>query len=188
MQPDLWCFGKVIGGGLPVGAFGGRADVLASLAPHGPVYQAGTLSGNPLATAAGLAVLEELDASAYERLSGRVRQVRPGAGGAAHRHPRQGGRRRPPRSPARSPGAGGRPLFGLSFVPVGTGPVTDYDGATASASTGLYGRLFAAMLDRGVALAPGPYEVAFPSMAHGDAELDRTLDVAAEAMMAALGG
>ncbi len=188
VQPDLWCFGKVIGGGLPVGAFGGRADVLASLAPHGPVYQAGTLSGNPLATAAGLAVLEELDAFAYERLSGRVARFAPALEelltatlvkeGVEDRHGRQ--------LEAQVPVVG--PLFGVSFVPAGTGPVTDYDGATASASTGLYGRLFAAMLDRGVALAPGPYEVAFPSMAHGDAELDRTLDVAGEAMMAALGG
>ncbi len=72
VRPDLWCFGKVIGGGLPVGAFGGRADVLASLAPDGPVYQAGTLSGNPLATAAGLVVLSSLDATAYAALSERV--------------------------------------------------------------------------------------------------------------------
>ncbi len=109
VRPDLWCFGKVIGGGLPVGAFGGRADVLASLAPEGPVYQAGTLSGNPLATAAGLAVLEEMDAAAYDTLA------RPG--GPVRARPRrgvdhrlgQGGHRGPPRPPARGPGAGGRP-------------------------------------------------------------------------------
>ena len=69
VRPDLWCFGKVIGGGLPVGAFGGRADVLAVLAPDGPVYQAGTLSGNPLATAAGLAVLEAVGPADYADLS-----------------------------------------------------------------------------------------------------------------------
>ena len=72
MRPDLWCFGKVIGGGLPVGAFGGRAEVLATLAPEGPVYQAGTLSGNPVATAAGLAVLAALDDHDYAGLSDRV--------------------------------------------------------------------------------------------------------------------
>ncbi len=69
VQPDLWCFGKVIGGGLPVGAFGGRRDVMEQLAPLGPVYQAGTLSGNPLATAAGLAVLGQLDKDAYRELA-----------------------------------------------------------------------------------------------------------------------
>jgi glutamate-1-semialdehyde aminotransferase len=78
------------------------------------------------------------------------------------------------------------PLFGLFFAPAGSAPVHDYDGAVASASTGVYARLFRSMLDRGVALAPGPYEVAFPSMAHGDAELDRTLDVASEAIVDAV--
>jgi glutamate-1-semialdehyde 2,1-aminomutase len=188
VQPDLWCFGKVIGGGLPVGAFGGRADVLASLAPAGPVYQAGTLSGNPLATAAGLAVLEELDGAAYVALSHRVARFAPALeealttalvkAGTEDRYGRQ--------LEAQVPTVG--PLFGLFFVPAGTGPVTDHDGATASASTGLYGRLFTAMLDRGVALAPGPYEVAFPSMSHGDAEFDRALDVAIDAIMDAVGG
>lgn len=186
--PDLWCFGKVIGGGLPVGAFGGRADVLASLAPDGPVYQAGTLSGNPLATAAGLAVLDELDATAYDELAARVavfaaalEEILTAAlikEGAEDRHGRQ--------LEAQVPVVG--PLFGLFFVPAGTGSVVDHDGATASASTGLYRRLFEAMLQRNVALAPGPYEVAFPSMAHQDSEFERTLDVAAEAVMAALGG
>src|SRR5205807_3513477 len=74
IRPDLSCFGKVIGGGLPLAAFGGRADVMGMLAPDGPVYQAGTLSGNPLATAAGLAVLTELDEGAYRMLSGRAAQ------------------------------------------------------------------------------------------------------------------
>ena len=78
------------------------------------------------------------------------------------------------------------PLFGIFFVPVGAGPVVDYDGAVASASTGLYPLLFRAMLERGVALAPGPYEVGFPSMAHGTAELEHALDVAAAAMADAL--
>ncbi len=187
VQPDLWCFGKVIGGGLPVGAFGGRADVLASLAPEGPVYQAGTLSGNPLATAAGLAVLEELDGDAYEALSGRVGRFAAALeevlttalvkAGTEDLHGRQ--------LEAQVPVVG--PLFGVFFVPAGTGPVVDQDGAAASAATGLYARLFTAMLERGVALAPGPYEVAFPSLAHGDSEFDRTLGAASEAVMDATG-
>jgi len=182
IRPDLWCFGKVIGGGLPVGAFGGRAEVLASLAPDGPVYQAGTLSGNPLATAAGLAVLDALDAPAYADLSERV-----GRFGAvlaeelsavlAKAGTVDGDGRA---LEARVPVVG--PLFGLFFAPVGGPPIADYDGAAASAATGLYARLFRSMLDRGVALAPGPYEVGFPSMAHGEAELEHALDVATAAM------
>jgi glutamate-1-semialdehyde 2,1-aminomutase len=188
VRPDLWCFGKVIGGGLPVGAFGGRADVLASLAPDGPVYQAGTLSGNPLATAAGLTVLESLDTATYADLSDRV--ARFGASladvlsaalvkGGSHD---QAGHQ----LVARVPVVG--PLFGLFFGPEGSAPVCDYEGAAASAATGLYARLFNSMLDRGIALAPGPYEVAFPSMAHGPDELDRTLEVASEAMADAVSG
>jgi glutamate-1-semialdehyde 2,1-aminomutase len=183
VRPDLWCFGKVIGGGLPVGAFGGRADVLATLAPDGPVYQAGTLSGNPLATAAGLAVLDHLDAAAYTGLSHRVAEfgavledtlstglAKAGATDATGRP-----------LVARVPVVG--PLFGLFFVPAGTAAVVDYDGAAASAATGLYAAFFRAMLDRGVALAPGPYEVAFPSMAHRDGEFEQALDAASDAIV-----
>jgi len=188
VRPDLWCFGKVIGGGLPVGAFGGRADILSSLAPDGPVYQAGTLSGNPLATAAGVAVLDALDGADYAALSERVARF-----GSALQDvlstalekagTTEGGGRQ---LEARVPVVG--PLFGLFFVPVGAGPVRDFDGASASAATGLYTRLFRSMLDRGIALAPGPYEVAFPSMAHGDAELEHTLDVASEAITDVVAG
>jgi len=185
VQPDLWCFGKVIGGGLPVGAFGGRRDVLEVLAPLGPVYQAGTLSGNPLATAAGLTVLETVGAADYAALSASVatfgaalREVLAGALVSAGATDDAG---RP--LTVRVPVVG--PLFGIAFVPEGAPDVADYDGAAASAATGLYARLFRALLDRGVALAPGPYEVAFPSLAHGAAEFDRTLAVAAEAAAAA---
>ena len=188
VRPDLWCFGKVIGGGLPVGAFGGRADVLSSLAPDGPVYQAGTLSGNPLATAAGLAVLGTLDPTAYaaladrvSRFAGALESVLSTALAKAGTTDAQGRQLE-----AAVPVVG--PLFGLFFVPVGSDPVLDYEGAVASATTGLYTRLFRSMLARGVALAPGPYEVAFPSMAHGEAELDRTLEVAAEAVLDGVAG
>jgi len=182
VQPDLWCFGKVIGGGLPVGAFGGRQDVLAVLAPLGAVYQAGTLSGNPLATAAGRTVLELLNPDAYARLSSSVASfgsmlqgILAGALGAAGTRDAEG---RP--LTARVPVVG--PLLGLFFVPDGGPDVSDYDGAAASAATGLYAKFFGSMLSRGVALAPGPYEVAFPSMAHGDAEYDRVLACAEESI------
>ncbi|MBA3955778.1 MAG: aspartate aminotransferase family protein, partial [Acidimicrobiia bacterium] len=136
------------------------------LAPLGSVYQAGTLSGNPLATAAGLAVLTELDAAAYTMLDGRAAElaallgdVIAGAG-----------------LPVQVPRVG--PLLGLFFADV---PVVDYDGARASADSGLYRRFFRALLDRGVALAPGPYEALFPSLAHGRDDIERTADLAAAA-------
>ena len=187
VRPDLWCFGKVIGGGLPVGAFGGRSDVLASLAPMGPVYQAGTLSGNPLATAAGLAVLATLDTLAYSGLAERVSRFGQELALVLNDGLAKGGAVNAQGEPleARVPVVG--PLFGLFFVPAGTGPVTSYEEAEASAATGLYARFFHGMLARGVALAPGPYEVAFPSMAHGEAELDDTLAIAADAIVAAVG-
>src|SRR5664280_3247690 len=183
VRPDLWCFGKVIGGGLPVGAFGGRADVLSVLAPSGPVYQAGTLSGNPLATAAGLAVLTALDAGSSAALSDRVSRFAAELEQVLTAGLTKGGvvdSRGEPLE-ARVPVAG--PLFGLFFVPAGTGGVVSYEGAEVSAATGLYASFFRSMLDRGVALAPGPYEVAFPSMAHGEAELAHTLNVASDAIL-----
>jgi len=158
VRPDLWCFGKVIGGGLPLAAFGGRRDVMEQLAPIGPVYQAGTLSGNPLATAAGLAVLSLLEPDAYDRLRGTVSRLASGMRevlGQAVQVPVSG------------------PLLGVFFA---HSPVTDYDGAVASASTGRYPGFMHGLLDRGVAVAPGAYEVLFPSLAHGDAEIELTLD------------
>ena len=108
VRPDLWCFGKVIGGGLPVGAFGGRADVLASLAPDGPVYQAGTLSGNPLATAAGLAVLRPWTPASYAALSARVARFGAALAEVLADRPGQGRPRRRRGPTAGGPGAGGR--------------------------------------------------------------------------------
>ena len=166
VQPDLWCFGKVIGGGLPLGAFGGRREVMEQLAPAGAVYQAGTLSGNPLATAAGLAVLSLLDGAAYKELAqiaGRLAAGLAGAFGA------QG-------LAAQVPVVG--PLVGVFFQPA---PVLDYAGARRSASTGRYPPLFHGLLDRGVAIAPGAYEVMFPSLAHRDADVEATVAAAEEA-------
>jgi glutamate-1-semialdehyde 2,1-aminomutase len=172
VTPDLWCFGKVIGGGLPVGAFGGCRALLEELAPTGPVYQAGTLSGNPLATAAGLAVLEAVGPADYEALSARVATFAKelasavASGGLAVHAPTVG------------------PLVGLFLSPAAGGPVvqpTDYLEARAVAGNGTYGRFFHAMLRRGVALAPGPYEVMFPGLAHDDVVLGRVSEIAAEA-------
>lgn len=167
--PDLWCFGKVIGGGLPVGAFGGSAALLASLAPAGPVYQAGTLSGNPLATAAGATVLEFVTPAHYEQLSARVGGFAAAlveaitAAGLYAVAPRVG------------------PLVGLYLSREPVEAPTDFATARTLCDNGLYAGFFHAMLERGVALAPGAYEILFVSMAHGDAELARAVDAAGEA-------
>jgi len=166
--PDLTCLGKVIGGGLPLAAFGGRADVMARLAPEGPVYQAGTLSGNPLATAAGLAVLDLLDEAAYTQLSGRAAEL---AAGLTQVITEAG-------LPVSVPVVG--PLLGLFFT---AAPPTDFASSKAADAVA-YARFFHEMLDRGVALAPSPFEALFPSLAHDKAELERTVDLAAAAAAA----
>jgi len=179
VTPDLWCFGKVIGGGLPVGAFGGRRDLLAALAPEGPVYQAGTLSGNPLATAAGLSVLSHLGPADYGELAQRV-----GAFAAALTDAIAAGG-----LDVRAPVIG--PLVGLYLGWPGheAAEPVDYMTAKAWAGNGLYGRFFHAMLARGVALAPGPYEVMFPGFSHDEGVLAQVVDVAgaAAAEVATLG-
>jgi glutamate-1-semialdehyde 2,1-aminomutase len=166
VRPDLWTFGKVLGGGLPLAAFGGRRDHMEHLAPVGDVYQAGTLSGNPLATAAGLVVLGRLDAAAHAMLDGRAAELATGLQAVIA----EAG------LPIQVPRVG--PLLGLFFTDA---PVTDYDTAKAAAENGLYRRFFRAMLDRGIALAPGAYEVAFPSLAHSKDDLERTVDLASAA-------
>ncbi|MFZ4432962.1 MAG: glutamate-1-semialdehyde 2,1-aminomutase [Microthrixaceae bacterium] len=172
VRPDVWCFGKVIGGGLPMGAFGGSAEIMSSIAPLGPVYQAGTLSGNPVATAAGSTVLSLLDEPAYERLESTAAALATGlqlafdAAGVPAVVPRFG------------------PLVGLFF---GTDRPVDFDGASRSVAAGRYPEFFHGMLDRGVALAPGPYEVMFPSLAHSAEDLEVVIGAAHEvaAVMAA---
>jgi glutamate-1-semialdehyde 2,1-aminomutase len=171
VKPDLWCFGKVIGGGLPLAAFGGRRDVMEELAPSGPVYQAGTLSGNPVATAAGRAVLGLLDDSAYKELAVTAGRLAAGLAGALA----DGG------LSVQVPAVG--PLVGVFFA---SSPVLDYAGARASAATGWYPPLFHGLLARGVAIAPGAYEVLFPSLAHTDADIERTVAAAGEAAAAAV--
>ena len=168
VTPDLTCFGKVIGGGLPLAAFGGRADVMSVLAPEGPVYQAGTLSGNPLATAAGLTVLDLLDDGAYAQLGGRAAQL----GTWLTDVIAEAG------LPVAVPVVG--PLMGLFFADEAP---TDYESAQA-ADASRYARFFAEMLARGVALPPSPFEALFPSLAHSKDELERTADLAAAAARA----
>ncbi|MEI8050422.1 MAG: glutamate-1-semialdehyde 2,1-aminomutase [Actinomycetes bacterium] len=171
VTPDLWCFGKVIGGGLPVGAFGGSAALLEVLAPNGAVYQAGTLSGNPLATAAGLAVLNAVSAGDYETLSQRAQQF----GRRLCAAIRAGGLW------SCVPSAG--PLLGFYVAP-GTADLSapsNYAEAKAIVDHGTYPAFFHAMLDRGVAMAPGAYEVMFVSLAHTDEILDTVVEKASEA-------
>jgi glutamate-1-semialdehyde 2,1-aminomutase len=172
VTPDLWCFGKVIGGGLPVGALAGTTELMSSLAPQGPVYQAGTLSGNPLATAAGLAVLSHVNDDDYAELTERVARFAADLETALV----DGG------LSARVPVVG--PLVGLYVAPAAAGPLHDpVDWVTARdiAGNGVYSLWFHAMLRRGVALAPGAYEVMFPGLAHSAAILDTVVSVAGEA-------
>jgi glutamate-1-semialdehyde 2,1-aminomutase len=164
VRPDLWCFGKVVGGGLPLAALGGRRELMEVLAPSGPVYQAGTLSGNPLATAAGIAALDLLDAEAYETLAERVGRLASGLEGAFD----DAG------VVAQVPVVG--TLLGVFFADE---PVGNYEDARRAAANGHYARFFTSMARRAVALAPSPYEVLFTSLAHGDAEIDLTIEAAA---------
>jgi glutamate-1-semialdehyde 2,1-aminomutase len=166
IQPDLTCLGKIIGGGLPVGAYGGRADVMDCVAPVGPVYQAGTLSGNPLAMAAGCAALDALDEEGfYERLEALSARLEAGLRRAAER-------------------AGGpvtlQRVGSMITAFFGPGPITDWPSAKAC-DTARFGRFFNAMLDRGIYLPPAQFEAAFVSIAHSEAEIDATVDAAAEA-------
>ena len=163
--PDLTCLGKVIGGGLPVGAFGGRAELMDVLAPLGPVYQAGTLSGNPLATAAGTAALGQLTDDVFDRLEKRATRF----GEQLESALRDAG------IEVRVPTVG--TLVGLFFGPE---LPTDYDGAKTTDEQA-YARLFHGLLSRGVAIAPGAYEVLFCGLAHTDEVIDRTIERAAEA-------
>jgi glutamate-1-semialdehyde 2,1-aminomutase len=167
VAPDLSCFGKVIGGGLPVGAYGGRREVMEHIAPLGEVYQAGTLSGNPLAMAAGLATLDLLERdSVYESLEALARRLVDGLALLAH----EAG------VPFTAAAIGG--LFGFHFHP---GPVSSY-ADVSKADQRRYRSFFKAMLDQGVYLAPSPFEAGFLSMAHGDAEVDDTLEAARRAL------
>jgi len=169
VRPDLYCFGKVIGGGLPVGAFGGSREVLSALAPSGPVYQAGTLSGNPLATAAGAEVLRLVTPQDYSHLSARVADFALRLSDAV----RSAGLF------ARVPVRG--PLLGLYLAREEFDEPENFEDARRLCDNGLYRPFFHAMLDQGVALAPGAYEILFVSLAHSEEDLSRTVEAAAVA-------
>ncbi|MGQ0830829.1 MAG: glutamate-1-semialdehyde 2,1-aminomutase [Microthrixaceae bacterium] len=169
VTPDLTTLGKVIGGGLNIGAYGGRADVMHQVAPLGSVYQAGTLSGNPLATAAGLAALSLLDAAAYTSLSATAERLADHLRHALHE--------------AGVPAVVTQEASLVGLYLGGDAPV-DYTTAQRT-DTRAYAQLFHAMLDHGVALAPGAYEVMFPGLAHDDSIIDE-IGVAARAAAATL--
>ncbi len=167
VKPDMTCLGKIIGGGLPVGAFGGRREIMSRVAPVGPVYQAGTLSGNPLAVTAGLATLRLLaDDGVYETVERASARLAEGLAGLANE--------------AGIPTLTNRVGSMMTLFFHGGPEVVDWSTASQS-DTARYGRFFHAMLDRGVYLAPSQYECAFVSIAHSDDLLDRTLSAAREA-------
>jgi glutamate-1-semialdehyde 2,1-aminomutase len=167
ITPDLTTLGKVIGGGLPVGAYGGRKDIMSMVAPSGPMYQAGTLSGNPLAMTAGIKTLELLQKpGTYEylekithKLSKGLLQVAKETGHAVC-------------------GGSISAMFGMFFT---GGPVHNYEDAK-KADTAKFGRFHRGMLERGVYLAPSQYEAGFTSLAHTDADIERTLAIAKEVL------
>jgi glutamate-1-semialdehyde 2,1-aminomutase len=157
VMPDLTILGKIVGGGLPLAAFGGRAEIMERLAPSGDVYQAGTLSGNPLATAAGLAVLRRLDGEVYEALEQRGARLEAGLG----RHGRV------------------QRVGAMATLFMTDRPVRDFEDA-ARCDTERYAALFRHLLERGIYLAPSQYEAMFVSLAHGDEEIDRTIEAVAD--------
>jgi glutamate-1-semialdehyde 2,1-aminomutase len=166
IRPDLTCLGKIIGGGLPVGAYGGRVALMDLIAPAGPVYQAGTLSGNPLAMSAGLWSLGELSPRLYKHLAKLGAQLANGLADAAR--------------------AANVPVqinaFGSLLTPFFTArPVRDYDSAL-TADTGAYARFFRAMLARGIYLPPSQFEAWFLSGAHTPRHIDQTIKAARDAM------
>lgn len=168
LRPDLTTIGKIIGGGLPAAAFGGRADIMASLAPDGPVYQAGTLSGNPLAMAAGLATLGILETPGfYEELAAKTTLLCQGLTHIAAEND----------VALAVEHCGG--MFGFVFT--ANGPVRRFS-QVMSADTDRFRKFFHGMLERGVYLAPSAFEAGFVSSAHGDAEITTTLDAARATM------
>ena len=156
IRPDMTCLGKIAGGGLPLGVYGGRADIMKVVAPEGPVYQAGTLSGNPLAMAAGLAMLGQIDASSYNRLESLGARLEAGVKAAIAET----------RVPACIQRVGS--AFTLFFC---AGPVTDFTSAKL-ADFKAYAVFFHGMLDRGFYLPPAQLEAAFISLAHQDTDVD----------------
>jgi len=171
IRPDLTCLGKVVGGGMPAAAYGGSKELMARIAPEGDVYQAGTLSGNPLAVAAGLETLRQLEApGVYEQLGAAAERLATGLQACADELG----------IPFSTSSIGG--MFGFSFHP---GPVTNFDEAKAT-NQERFSRFFQSMLQQGIYLAPSPFEAAFVSLAHRKKDLDRTLEAARIAMKSSI--
>jgi len=164
VKPDLTCLGKVVGGGMPLAVYGGRADIMGSIAPEGPVYQAGTLSGNPVAVAAGTATLRKIkaDNGFYQRLIARSERLDRGLAAAAAK------------AGIKATGNRFGSMLTMFFA---AEPVTDYDSAKKS-DTQLFARWFREMLAEGIYLAPSQFEAAFVSIAHTEADIDQTLAAA----------
>jgi len=166
IKPDLTTLGKVIGGGLPVGAYGGRADIMQMVAPAGPMYQAGTLSGNPLAMTAGIETLKELQKPGmFESLEAHAGKLVAGLSGAAEE--------------AHVPALVNR--VGTMFTTFFTDRVVTNWTSAKSSDTKKFGAFFRAMLENGVYLAPSQFEAGFLSIAHGNAEIDATIEIAQRA-------
>ena len=169
--PDMTCLGKVIGGGLPVGAFGGKREIMEYLAPLGPVYQAGTLSGNPLAMAAGLAMLKAIQKPGfYDQLTARVQLLLNGLQAAADAHG----------IPFTHNSAGS--MFGIFFTELQK--VTTYRDVADHCDTQRFNQFFHGMLKEGVYLAPSSFEAGFMSIAHSEQDILET--IAADRVMATL--
>jgi glutamate-1-semialdehyde 2,1-aminomutase len=172
IRPDLTCLGKIIGGGLPVGAYGGRREIMEQVAPLGPVYQAGTLSGNPLAMRAGIESLSILrDSEAYHDLERRSAQLAQGL--------REGAERAGIPICLNRVGS----MLSIFFT---AGEVMDYSGAKAS-NQERYAELFRKLLSQGVYLPPSQFETIFVSLAHSEGDVEHTIDVAATSFAALLG-
>ncbi len=170
VKPDLTCLGKIVGGGLPAAAYGGRRELMAQIAPEGSIYQAGTLSGNPLARAAGVATLRELaEPGVYERLGAVSQRIADGLAEIARELGVE----------FTSVAVGG--AFGFFFHP---GPVRNFADAQ-KAHAGRFKRFFASMLEQGVYLAPSPYECGFASLAHKDRDVETALAAARVALQKA---
>ena len=171
LDPDLTCLGKVIGGGLPVGAYAGKREIMKLVAPSGPVYQAGTLSGNPLAMTAGLVTMRALlEPGVFEAMAQMTATLARGIEDAAQ-----------------SAGVAVQvahvgSMFGCYFLKTPGATIKDYKSAREHADTKRYARYFHAMLDRGVYLAPSQYEAGFMSAAHTVADVDRMLLAARESL------
>ena len=168
LRPHMTCLGKVVGGGMPLAVYGGRAEIMRKIAPLGPVYQAGTLSGNPLAVSAGLATLAELEPALYAQLEQRGQELEAGLTRALHDRKIAGRVQR----------VGS--MFTLFFH---DGPVTSWDQAKAS-DTARFGRWHAGLLKRGVYWPPSQFEAAFMSAAHGADDVAQTIQAASEALAA----